>query len=891
MAALAVSKHRDDYLRKHHQRRVHFKTPMVEEDPTAEDDSMASASIEEESVISSRKNNSMKTRMKERIDPIFQMHAKEVIACKLREGYYLKGNGEKCKECFMPLMVKDSAWDGVFCGQGWYQSSKRGVCVVCNPDSNSIMDSDDDDDESYESMDLFVKRGIHWIPGLPEDEQSQVGSRDAQSCDGSVDDFQKKISAHAENHVNKDELDHEEVQDAVVLNDPCTAIQSGDSKHCQECGMEMLDFGDHMECPFCALEVVKKELGIAATDPVAEPNAEPQSEDGSEPGAGAESNTEPAADKTENVQEKIGNTGTNATEKDGIEAKEDTVEQSRHVDDAKKKSNKKDDESVEGLYVEDLKAQSSSCSTLSASVRFAEVHPISPTAPDCSAPEKSATTQNECEEARAKAPSSAGTTQLAVNSILKKLITGFWQDNNQKSSQNSVSMNEQSPNNREKLTEESKSMFRELQERVKSLTVAEDPEANALETDPAKEPEDVDLDFDCSNDFLHVERTLFDEDMSTNEIISALSEINSVTRSLLTKQVPAINPIPEHMPLIEEEPIRSRIDPPSVCSRDPPHLAINTDELRGDSLLLRNDHVSPDSRDPPTTVPDMNYQNMSEFSFQDNILECAVPDRAPRDPSEHGGSIDMDSFSQVDESDSVPVYQSNPVEEVLAKYENTRTSTQNMVSSTSVKASLENNSKATTTKILCQQPDIRSAAVSQKLESQRAVEVTPLRAADLYQQPAFLTKAARDEPESSRDAMVRSRLMQLESRYQKLTSSEASPEAGRPQLSAPVVRLNPNTDSIFRKSQFSFDNVDLHRTTSISDTWKVKDNGPVLSQTAIQRREQYKKELFDKARLKSQNSNNTAPCLSSTALERRKHYKEVLRRQMSEQASQVASQE
>ncbi|KAL3803508.1 hypothetical protein HJC23_014056 [Cyclotella cryptica] len=904
MPALAMSRTRNESNRQHKQLHVHFKHPIEEDEP----------------MITRVKKEYMR-KSKSLVDPLVQRHAKEIIAAKLIEGYYLKGNGEKCTECLMPLMVKDSAWDGVFCGQGWYQSQKTGVCVVCNPEPY--------DDESNASDDLLESpRGQyqHCIPSFPEDDQSD---------DGSVDQFKKKFAISTEVHAKKSEMKEEE--DEIAVAELNVHVKPGDSKYCPSCGMEMLYFEQDLECPFCAVELVKQELGIA-----------------------------------------------------GFQA--DAIEYEKM---------KEKNDVVDGLYLNALEIpSSSSCSTLSESVRFAELHHDEVHASQrddgvISTPEKSSheTSQKHSsisyvyEEAPAvQVQSEAGSTELAVNAILKRLIAGFWKENNDKSSQgasakhslerrpSSASLNEavesfsakesasvevkdEEEDNLNALNQNTANGARDVPDErdVEENDVDSLPSrlgdtgecsethgpsyngesANEIATPESTSPEcrnsedkeevasvtskleDMDLGPNASYDFAHEESALFDDDHSNND---ALSEVVTVARNILAQRDLRPNDTaPDVSTLAEEKSIRSRMDPPSVCSRDPPNLVTNTDELvEDDLLLLRKNHSSPDSRDPPMTFSDK-YQPKLEFMYPEPTpFSCAG--RNPIDPSEHGGSLDLDSFSQEDIADVAHRYHFQTINEVEVNYEPENPPRDVVPSHCKVTAPCKdppdlvtNSTPVTTTRkidggnatrarrnTLYRQPDILKkmnhgvgASQSMKPDPMAPVVVKPAppRAEDLYQQPDIL-KSMLHEHESSRDKIVRQRLIQLESRYQKLTSPRN--DSGSQSITSES-HQNSHAKSIFKKPHSNFDTVDLHKSISVSEvsSWNVRENGPGLSSSAIARHEHYKKELHarEKNSINPQSNNDVGTCLSPTAVQRRRHYKEVLKVQMAQQGSRLATQE
>ncbi|KAL7520812.1 hypothetical protein ACHAWX_005513 [Stephanocyclus meneghinianus] len=924
MSALAMSRPRTESNRQHKQLHVHFKHP-----------------IEENGSMRARSKKEHMRKSKSLVDPLFQMHAKEIIAAKLIEGFYLKGNGEKCTECLMPLMVKDSAWDGVFCGQGWYRSQKTGVCVVCNPEPN-----DDDSVASDDLQETPTAQYQHCIPSFPEEDQSD---------DGSVDQFKKKFAIYTDLHSKKSEMKEEE--DDLVVPELNVHVTPGDSKYCPSCGMEMLYFEQELECPFCAVELVKQELGIANVQP-------------------------------------------NAIENE-----------------KKKKKNNV----VEGLYLNGLETpSSSSCSTLSESVRFAEAHQHGVQKADLdvgvsSTPEKSSNAIIEkCSSAQheeykvehteyEEAPTvqvypEVGSAELAVNVILKRLIAGFWKQNNDKSSQGSStkhSLETKACSNRPNETAESfavevfapgkvkteetdllnepnestASGIRDVpeehhvqekdvvsvsskQKETCELSECHEPECNQESVHQIMIPEtsspecqnpedkeevasvtsklgDMGLGLNQSYDFLHEESTLFDDDHSVN---NNLSEIVSVARSILAQRdLPAINTTPAVSSSAEEENIRSRLDPPSVSSRDPPHLVTNIDELAEHGLLsLRKEHSAPDRRDPPMTFSDK-YQPRLEFMFPETSpYSCGG--RNPIDPSEHGGSLDQDSFSQEDGTDGAQTSHFETINEVQVKDEQENLPRDdappqfNVTTSCIDPPDLESISAPimTTRKIeggraniarrntLYQQPDILKkidlsgvASQSMKPDPMALVEVKatspradvlyqqPSRAEVLYQQPDILKSFVRDH-ESSRDKIVQQRLVQLESRYQRLTSPH-SDATSQSTTGTSKSDKNFHARSILRKSHLNFDTIDVHKSFSVSEvsSWNIRETGPSLSSSAVARHERYKKELYarEKNSMNSQKKSDIGPCLSATAVQRRRHYKEVLRVQRAQQGSGLATQE
>jgi hypothetical protein len=993
--------------------RVHFKHPI-------EEDAMST-------------NNTCNIKKLGRIDPFIQMHAKEIIAAKLIEGFNIKGDGEKCQHCHMPLMVKDNAWGGMFCGQRWFdQNPKIGVCVVC-PEPH-----DDDMDSNASSQDIIdepKRKYEHHIPAFPDDDTSHDDveedySRD--SHDGSVGEFKKKFDLSSDMHIKKIEM-NTEVDEicAKELKSSAAAVSSG-SRNCPSCGMEMLDFGDDLECPFCALEVIKEELGIRGTE---------------------------------------------------IIGAEDSLEERKQ-----RKKEKRCDLNVEGLYLQDLVAVPSSCSTLSASVRFAEDGAIN---------ESHQNSKDVISPASlAKVPSDAGTVQLeinailkrlrdddekdannvshpsddndgkaacetdsphlAVNAVLKRLITGFWMENNEKTLQDSgteekekvcdepsamttkaeemgdktidnVACNTEIPVHEEKSINEDmtsheksigqqKSFNDDLHNKVKAFAAivfgtkeektemfksneidvsaddigeegdsfnarSEEQKCNdtnggevGLENAPPESGQPTETEArTLTDDFSMVESLLFNEDMSTEEIFATLNEIEAVTKNILDLPVFSANgegPFDiEHTISREddetnyrddEEIKRSTIDPPSVCSRDsrdPPNMCVNTYEpIDENLLLLRKDNLStpsPDIRDPPTTISDK-YQPRSEISFPETMSAVSF-DRLPRDPSEHGGSLESDSFSQEDEScdrdveddkmhlTSRDLHQQSistaTIEELAAP-----TATSSIVAHLRLNAlNAPNRERAEPvgtsspmidrSRAFYQRPllakrlkraensGIVNAQRRQLMEPESAPipskvnHATTVRAKDLYQRPEFLTKIV-NEPESSRDAMMRQRLMQLNSRYHKLTSdrSEASQSESTTLLDSQLEaryqkftsqrsgdvssRVNQpklNDQAIFREQRFAYDSIDLQQATLSSGvlSFGIKGTGSGLSPDAVARHAHYKKQLCaaEKGRLHSQCSNDSGGCLSTTAAERRQHYKEVLKEQMARQRSQVVTQE
>jgi hypothetical protein len=334
----------------------------------------------------------------------------------------------------------------------------------------------------------------------------------------------------------------------------------------------------------------------------------------------------------------------------------------------------------------------------------------------------------------------------------------------------------------------------------------------------------------------------------------------------------------------------------------------------------------PDCRDPPTTIVDM-YQPKLEFNFSETIL---VPERQPRDPSEHGGSLELDSFSlQDDDEDTNQEFHAKVVSECVINEDQehipTLISPPEEVATYSYREPVE--PVGASSFRLYQKPPIhkylKQPAVTavadvkwrEPIEPKSTVPTTlyvnkivPLQAKDLYQPPEFL-KTLTNEPESSRDEMIRNRLMQLESRYQKLmspcsetthaesyTAIDKKLELRYQKLTSQCVDassddLTPKLQSIFRENRFTFDNVDLHQTTSLSSLGINAGSG--LSPHAVARHAHYKKQLFaaEKNCIQAQCSNDSGPCLSPSAVQRRQHYKEVLREQLARQGSQLVTQE
>eukprot|EP01082_Thalassiosira_pseudonana_P016045 g14008.t1 g14008 contig9:941780-943414(+) len=168
------------------------------------------------------RSTSYSRRNPRKVDPVLQRRAKKIIASKLLEGYCLKGNKEKCRGCEMPLMVKNSAWDGVFGGMGWYNSSKTDICFICGPESN-IMQVDNED----------------------EDEDSSIASSEHSSILSYKDDgvFESKLFAG-----DSKEEDYDEEEEDIH---PDNAVVSRRCERCFTCGMEMMQLTHGNECPFC----------------------------------------------------------------------------------------------------------------------------------------------------------------------------------------------------------------------------------------------------------------------------------------------------------------------------------------------------------------------------------------------------------------------------------------------------------------------------------------------------------------------------------------------------------------------------------------------------------------------------------------------------------------
>jgi hypothetical protein len=1006
--------------------RVHFKHPI-------EEDAMG---------ISDTCN----IKQMGRIDPLIQLYANEIIAAKLIEGFAIKDDGEKCQYCHMPLMVKDNAWDGMFCGQSWFdQSQKTGVCVVC-PEPHE--DDDDSNASSQDMIDMPNRQYEHRIPTFPDDDASH-GAEDEysrDSHDGSVGEFKKKFDITSDMHIKKIEMNTEvDEMCAKELKSSAAAATPG-CRNCPSCGMEMLDFGDDLECPFCALEVIKEELGISGKD--------------------------------------IGS-------KDGSKEKKQS------------KKAKRGDLNVEGLYLQDLVAASSSCSTLSASVRFAgdgeaiknQCHQksedlVSP-APLNKVPSDAGSTQSainailkrlrdddeqdannvngQSDGNDGKATSETNSPHLPVNAVLKRLITGFWVENNEKTLQDSgtdkkkeecdeapaarlkaeevdgnyiddVASNADVPVHEEKLTNDDlpheksiiqqKSFNDDLHNRVKAFAaivfgtkeektemfksneidvsvddIGEEGDSinvrsqeqkcndmnedeDGLESEPLESHQPTETEVRAephaleqeekstlSDDFSRVESLLFNEDMSTEEIFATLNEIEAVTKNILDLPVFSENgdyPFDNEQAISredeetsyrdDEEFKRSTLDPPSVCSRDsrdPPYPASNTYEpIDENLLLLRKDNFSTpsvDTRDPPTTIPDK-YQQRLEFSFSEAIPVAGF-DGLPRDPSEHGGSLELDSFSQEDDYDRVQElqpFEGDNIRRDLHQQSNATAPNKEMAEPTATSLTVAhlrlqaghdaaNRERAEPigtslptidrsgpfyrrpllAKHLKRAEDSGVATIQRRepMEPEstqipsKVNQATTLRAKDLYQRPEFLSKIV-NEPESSRDAMIRQRLMQLNSRFHKLTSdhSDASQSESTTLVDAQLEaryqkftsqcsgdvssRLDQqklNDQAIFREQRFTFDSIDLHQATSTFGvpSFGIKGTDSGLSPSAAARHAHYKKQLCtaEKSRLHSQYSNDSGACLSTSAAQRRQHYKEVLKGQMARQGSQIVSQE
>lgn len=964
--------------------------------------------------------------------------------------------------------------------------------------------------------DLDKERYRHSIPSFPEEEEEEeeenhrwrfdvyeedmdeMYSRDESHDVGSVGEFKKKFALKSdrimrgkvkaiERESEVDEMCAKELkntQEAVSGMGMTTA----ECKACPQCGMEMLSFGETLECPFCALEVIKEELGIAGMQ----------------------------------FEQEVNN----------AKVKEEKKGREHH------QKEKNEHGTIKSIDVGDLLAVSSSCSTLSASwiqhfiqdkepmpqeaprdnaevaisavinklrdTQIAEQRsrPTEGTATAASqAPEKTPTaTKNtsSCKEdddqltsmpevsldekdARAAAfpdvgltpmpeenqqekeikqpPSVTGSTQTPVNTVLKKLITGFLMQNKEKTTTQHNDDENNDDNNddvegyeinddvslpsvfdehaeeeeegeqiaadlemerllnqtlNEELFHGVKSINDDLQARVKSFAAivfgtnkqgADDDdkskEVNVTSTQgkdgnddsnrcnesmaPKTEShsqQEVEQDSPSNmipgsaeqdarpDDISPIENALFHDDMSAEEIFATLNEIEAVTKNILDLPVFHDNQDNQIMSREDEETNSrqeancrsSTIDPPSVCSRyicsgdsreDPP-IDKNGDVIisTGDELLTpqkekvavlssKNDNIpeaqhenlsmpAPDSRDPPTTFS-RKYQPRSEAINLDTIISPSAVPQFPRDPSEHGGSGELDSFSQEEDSNNL---QSNQLgsnkQDIVDRVKkhiilNQGMSPQNKLARAEPAdpvVTIDRFQKINSTNV-CQDPlirkylkksqyngadtksqrpdpmesDLRALSITESQSitlSPRVNKVTPLQAKDLYQRPDFLIKTV-EEPESAREAMVRNRLLQLNSRCQELAApSNTCPS---PQINS-VDHSKSNTQPMIQDQRFTFDSVDLqHQTKPASSTpLSTKESLSSLSPGAAARRQHYKKQLFaaeKKNRIQPQHNNDTGPCLSASALQRRKHYMEVLKEKMhmERQSLQIVSQE
>ena len=338
---------------------------------------------------------------------------------------------------------------------------------------------------------------------------------------------------------------------------------------------------------------------------------------------------------------------------------------------------------------------------------------------------------------------------------------------------------------------------------------------------------------------------------------------------------------------------------------------------------------APDSRDPPTTFSHK-YQPRSEAINSDIIISPSAVPQFPIDPSEHGGSGELDSFSQEEDSNNL---QSNQLgsnkQDIVDRVRkhmmlNQGMSTQNKLARAEPAdpvVTIDRFQKMNSTNV-CQDPlirkylkksqdtgadtmsqrpdpmesDLRALSITESQSitlSPRVNKVTPLRAKDLYQRPDFLIKTV-EEPESAHEAMVRNRLLQLNSRCQELAGASNSSPINS------VDHSKSNTQPIIQEQRFTFNSVDLqHQTKSASETpLSTKESLSSLSPGAAARRQHYKKQLCaaekkKKNRIQPQHSNDNGPCLSASALQRRKHYMEVLKEKMhmERQSLQIVSQE
>ena len=786
---------------------------------------------------------------------------------------------------------------------------------------------------------------------------------------------------------------------------------------------------------------------------------------------------------------------------------------------------------VEGMYLKNLVAASSSCSTLSGSLRFVETSEVNQEdAANASiletpsetgtmivinavldqlkdaqkqralnpSPEESLVVKEECNKSPLSSGNTqddkqdvsdtppddalleAGSTHIAVNAVLKRLITGFWMENNEKTSQDETTQVEEEASESlgtDKIVEEKpdkvelstshaleeteaenhssdevsitskefihsvKSINDDLQDKVKSFASfvfgtreekADMFKSNEIkvqtagdnhdeEGDSFRHP-DQDVPVTCDeqqkiskegdaasngsdkdeHEFTRVESELFDEDMSADEIFATLNKIEAVTKNILDLPVFSVNngcsaDMEEEVLSREDEETGYRendvtscreeaigcstVDPPSVCSRnsrrDPPNLTTNTYEPLDENLLLmRKDNVTTsDTRDPPATTTDK-FLSKLEFSFSETLPSAGV-ERLPRDPSEHGGSLELDSFSHDDEpgNASVTYYESaskaaakggqkeivnqglsagnegvalffepakrDQLHAIMGKEPTSNDNKQNIPSIANCDLPAHNDIPNTNrtpaepvgtsfpidSRIVCRktqdhrhlkEPEESNHMQCQKREPVKSksgspemkVQVDSKQVKDLYQRPDFVSNII-NEPESSRDAMVRQRLIQLNSRYLKLTSQSQTESdqvefplksahpmlksarscASQSQLSTSVELSKSNAQHTFREQQFTFDNLDTTTVSTPSLSIKGTDSG--LSPSAAARHEHYKKQLFsvEKNGLRSLGSNDTSTCLSPSAAQRRLHYKEVLREQMAKQRHQVASKE
>lgn len=1094
--------------------------------------------IEEHSNHSNTNNNSIHRLGK--IDPMIHLHAKEIIAAKLMEGYVLtEGPADQtsCRVCNMPLMTKDMSWDtGMCCGSApslfATGNTNRGVCVVCPRHANDEELSQYDDDSSLfdrhpldlDDLDNTKKRyHRHFIPSFPEEEEEEeddhrwqlfdeyeedeLYSRDESHDVGSVGEFKKKFALKDSNRITEGtavkriekESEVDEMCAKELKNTEQALISAGmtmtECKACPECGMEMLSFGETLECPFCALEVIKEELGIAGMQ----------------------------------LEHEVD------TAKVKVKKEEVVQERQKHLP-----KEKNEHGTIRSIDVGDLLAVSSSFSTLSASfmqyithdkeqtpqevpaendkvaintvlnelrdTQIAEgrsslvqpgleetavsespppeenaVSPApenTPTAnssnskgtPSCNEEEDDQHTmpevsldENNAQDGipdvgltpmpeETQQPSVTGSTQTPVNTVLKKLITGFWMENKERTTaQNNDEIEEEDEGNddtslpsvfdeqaeeedgehavdvemerlinqtlNEELFQGVKSINDDLQARVKSFAASvfgtkkqgadDDDVIKSMEINvtSAQEKDDKDVS-DSSNermlskteghwqqqvdqdgqsniipqteennarldDFSPIENGIFHDDMSAEEIFATLNEIEAVTKNILDLPVFHENQDNQTMSREDEETTSpqeancraSTIDPPSVCSRDnfsrdsreDPPMNKNGDIIRsaGNELLApqkenvavrspKNEDIpepqhgdlsmsAPDSRDPPTTFP-RKYQPRSKANNPDIILPSAIP-HLPRDPSEYGGSSELDSFSKEEDSNNLQHYQlgsnrqdimdrvkqhiilnqdmspqnkfarAEPAEPVCANDRFQKMNSTNVCLKPLITKYLKQ-SHDSVADYKSQRPDpmesdlrVLSITESESITlSPQVNKVTPIRAKDLYQRPDVLTKTDK-ESESTREAMVRNRLLQLNSRCQELASTNATSPS---QHISSADQSQSNTQPVIREQRFTFDCVDLqHQTNSVSTTpTSTKESLSSLSPAAAARRQHYKKQLFaaeaeKKNRIQQQHSNDTGPCLSASALQRRKHYMEMLREKMQSerQSLQIVSQE